>query len=262
MTFFSSIIEKWPLLKTLAIREVRQQYIGSSLGIVWQVITPMVLITVFWGVFSVGFRVQPASGVPFVVWLTAGMSAWFVFAEIISGSVHCITGNAHLVKKVVFPVQALPIVKVLTALSNHFFFLVILCVLILLNNIPVTWYFVQGIYYFFCLIVLALGLGWMVAALNVFTRDTARLVGVLLQVGMWATPILWDIKILPEPYRTVFAANPVHYVVQGYRDSFLYAIPVTERLTETLIFWSITSCFLMAGIFVFKRLRPQFADMV
>ena len=223
MTFFSSIIEKWPLLKTLAMREVRQQYIGSSLGIVWQVITPMVLITVFWVVFSVGFRVQPASGVPFVVWLTAGMSAWFVFAEIISGSVHCITGNSHLVKKVVFPVQALPIVKILTGLTNHFFFLGILLILILLNSIPITWYYLQGLYYFFCLIVLALGIGWMVAALNVFTRDTARLVGVLLQVGMWATPILWDIKILPEPYRAIFSANPVHYIVQGYRDSFLYA---------------------------------------
>jgi len=262
MTFFSSIIEKWPLLKTLAMREVRQQYIGSSLGIVWQVITPMVLITVFWVVFSVGFRVQPASGVPFVVWLTAGMSAWFVFAEIISGSVHCITGNSHLVKKVVFPVQALPIVKILTGLTNHFFFLGILLILILLNSIPITWYFLQGFYYFFCLIILALGIGWMVAALNVFTRDTARLVGVLLQVGMWATPILWDIKILPEPYRTIFSSNPVHYIVQGYRDSFLYATPVTERLDETLIFWGITGCFFILGIFVFKRLRPQFADMV
>ena len=77
MTFFTAIFEKWPLLKTLALREVHQQYVGSLLGVVWQIITPLVLITVFWVVFSVGFRVQPASGVPFAVWLTAGMSAWF-----------------------------------------------------------------------------------------------------------------------------------------------------------------------------------------
>jgi len=262
MNFFTPIIEKWPLLKTLAMREVQQQYIGSSLGIVWQIITPLVLIAVFWVVFSVGFRVQPESGVPFAVWLTAGMAAWFVFSEIVSGSVHSITGNPHLVKKVVFPLQALPVVKILTALSNHFIFLGILFGLILLNGMSLHWYFLQGIYYFFCLVVLALGIGWMVAALNVFTRDTARLVGVLLQVGMWATPILWDIKILPQPYRGLFAANPVHYIVQGYRDSFLYSIPVTERLNESLLFWGITGGFFILGIFVFRRLRPQFADLV
>lgn len=246
----------------MALREIRQQYVGSTLGIVWQIITPIVLITVFWVVFSVGFRVQPASGVPFAVWLTAGMAAWFAFAEIVSGSVHSITGNAHLVKKVVFPLQALPVVKVITGLSNHLFFLTILMVLIVLNDLKFSMMFIQGIYYFGCLVVLALGIGWMVAALNVFTRDTARLVGVLLQVGMWATPILWDIKILPEPYRSWFAANPVHYVVQGYRDSFLYAKPVTERVDETLVFWITTGAIFAIGIYVFKKLRPQFADLV
>ena len=110
--------------------------------------------------------------------------------------------------------------------------------------------------------VLALGIGWTVAALNVFTRDTARLVGVLLQVGFWATPVLWDIKILPEPYRSIFAFNPMHYIVQGYRDSFLYATPVSQRVDETLVFWMVTAGLLLLGMFVFNRLRPQFADLV
>ena len=262
MHFFKSILDKRSLTMTLAKREIRQQYVGSMLGIVWQVITPLVLICVFWVVFSVGFRVQPASGVPFAVWLTAGMAAWFVFSEIVSASTHSITGNTHLVKKVVFPVQALPIVKVITALSNHLIFLIILFVLIALNGLSPSWYFLQGMYYFVCMIVLALGVGWIVAALNVFTRDTARLVGVLLQVGMWATPILWDIKILPEPYRSIFSANPVHYIVQGYRDSFLYSIPVTERISETVVFWITAGVFFALGVFVFKRLQPQFADML
>jgi ABC-type polysaccharide/polyol phosphate export permease len=262
MNFFSDIIEKAPLLRNLAMREIRQQYVGSMLGIIWQFITPIVLIAVFWVVFSVGFRVKPASGVPFAVWLTAGMSAWFVFAEMVSGCVHSVSGNSHLVKKVVFPVQALPIVKIMTALSNHFCFLLILLILIVLNDLSINWFYLQAVYYFFCLVMLALGIGWIVSALNVFTRDTARLVGVLLQVGMWATPILWDIKILPEPYRQIFSSNPVHYIVQGYRDSFLYAVPVTDRITETVVFWSITITFLLLGVYVFKKLQPQFADLV
>ena len=262
MQFFTAILEKWPVLVNLALREVRSQYVGSALGIVWQVITPLVLILVFWVVFSLGFRVQPASGVPFAVWLTAGMAAWFVFSEIVAGAVHAITSHPHLVKKVVFPVQALPLVKVISSLSNHLMFVGILIVLMVILSVGFSLYIFQVIYYFFCLVMLALGIGWFVAALNVFARDTARLVGVVLQVGMWATPILWDIKMLPEPWRSVFAANPMHYVVQGYRDSFFYSIPVTDRLPETLLFWLITGSMFCLGVFVFRRLRPQFADLV
>ena len=162
----------------------------------------------------------------------------------------------------VFPVQALPVVKVLTALSNHLLFLAILIVLILIQGVGISWMWFQALYYFICMVVLALGIGWMVAALNVFTRDTSRLVGVLLQVGMWATPVPWEIKILPEPYRSLFALNPVHCIVEGYRDSFLFAIPVTERLTETLIFWITSGVIFFLGVFVFKRLQPQFSDLV
>ena len=262
MKFFLAIFEKWPVLTNLALREIRMQYVGSALGIVWQVITPLVMILVFWVVFSVGFRVQPTSGVPFAVWLTAGMAVWFAFSEIVSGAVHSITGHPHLVKKVVFPVQALTVVKVMVALSNHLLFLGILVVLMVVLAVGSSFHALQILYYFFCMVVLALGIGWLVAALNVFARDTARLVGVLLQVGMWGTPILWDIQILPEPWRSAFATNPMHYIVQGYRDSFFYGIPVTDRLGETALFWTITLALLLFGIFVFKRLRPQFTDLV
>ena len=262
MHFFSAIAANWPVLVNLAFRELRLQYVGSALGIVWQLITPLILILVFWVVFSVGFRVQPASGVPFAVWLTAGMAVWFAFSEIVSGSVHAITSHPHLVKKVVFPVQGLPLVKVISAFINHLFFLGVLVILMLVLGVHSSFYVFQVVYYFFCMVALALGIGWTVAALNVFARDTARLVGVLLQVGMWATPILWDINILPEPWRGIFAANPMHYIVQGYRDSIFYSIPVSDRLWETVLFWAITSLLLVLGVFVFKRLRPQFADLV
>ena len=262
MVFFQDITKKWPVLWALARREIRQQYIGSTLGIVWQVITPLVLICVFWVVFSLGFRVQPESGVPFAVWLTAGFAAWFAFSEMVSGSVHCITGNPHLVKKVVFPIQALPIVKILVAASNHILFLLILMALMIFQNIPITAFAFQGLYYFVCMVILGLGLGWVIAALNVFSRDTARLVGVALQVGMWGTPVLWDLKILPEPYQTWFSYNPMHYIVQGYRDSFLYSTPVSARVDETILFWVITGAIFLLGIAIFKRLKPQFADLV
>ncbi len=262
MQFFHDFILHWPVITTLAAREIRSQYIGSFLGFFWQFLNPMVLILVFWVVFSIGFRVQPTQGVPFIVWLTAGIAAWFAFAEIVSGSVSCITSNPHLVKKMVFPTQVLPFVKVLTGFSNHLFFVLILLILIVAQGLPFSIFFLQGIYYFFCMVVLALGVGWIVAAFNVFTRDTERVVGLMLQVGMWATPVLWDIKIMPEPYRSILTLNPMHYVVQGYRDSFIYFIPLNERGHDSLVFWLVTLSLLVLGVFIFSRLRPQFSDLV
>ena len=90
------------LIISMAKREVATQYVGSLLGFIWTFINPMVMIFVFWIVFSIGFRVQPKNDVPFVVWLTAGMAGWFVFAEIVNGSAGTIVSNAHLIKKTLF----------------------------------------------------------------------------------------------------------------------------------------------------------------
>ena len=158
MSFFQEILDRRRLVLNLALREVRMQYVGSALGVVWQVITPLVMILVFWVVFSVGFRVQPASGVPFAVWLTAGMAVWFAFSEIVGGSVHAITSQPHLVKKVVFPVQALPLVKVISALSNHLFFLGILLVLMVLLDVTFSLFIFQVVYDFICMVALAVGI--------------------------------------------------------------------------------------------------------
>jgi ABC-type polysaccharide/polyol phosphate export permease len=95
----------------MAKREVATQYVGSLLGFIWTFIHPMVMIFVFWVVFSVGFKVKPTNDVPFVVWLTAGMAAWFIFADIVNGSAGVIVSNTQLIKRTLFHSQILPVVK-------------------------------------------------------------------------------------------------------------------------------------------------------
>ena len=100
----------------MAKREVANQYVGSLLGFTWTFVQPVVMILVFWVVFSVGFRVQPKNDVPFVVWLTAGMAIWFVFADIINGSSGLILSHSHLVKKTLFQSHILPVIKIVSSL--------------------------------------------------------------------------------------------------------------------------------------------------
>lgn len=246
----------------MAQRDIKSKYAGSFLGWMWSFIQPFVMILVFWFIFSVGFRVKPAGDVPFVVWLTAGMAAWFIFAEIVNGSASLVVSNSNLVKKTLFPSEVLPVVLVINALFSHIIFVFILLGLLVFQHMPFSLYYVQAFYYLFCLLVLAVGFSWIISALNVFVRDVAHMVGVIMQVGFWATPIFWDSAIMNEKIQLLLKINPMVYIVQGYRDSFIHFIPFWEHPYHTLYFWCFTSVTLIVGCNVFMKLKPQFADVL
>jgi ABC-type polysaccharide/polyol phosphate export permease len=250
------------LIISLAKREVATQYVGSFLGFIWTFINPLVLILVLWVVFSLGFRVQPLNNVPFVVWLTAGMAAWFAFSEIMIGSVNVVVSNAHLIKKTLFHSQILPVVKIVACMVMHAVFLTVLMLLIVFQRLPFDLYFLQFLYYLFCMIILTLGLGWIVASLNVFIRDVSQIVAVMMQIGFWATPIFWDIQILPQKLQPFFKLNPMFYIVQGYRESFIYFQPFWHHPLQTLYFWFIAGSLFIFGALLFQKLKPHFADVL
>jgi len=258
--FIRLIILQRNLIYSMAKREVATHYVGSLLGFTWTFIQPMVMIFVFWVVFNIGFTVQPVNNVPFVVWLTAGMAAWFVFSDIISGSSHVIVANAHLIKKTLFHSQILPIVKIASALITHSVFLLLLLGLIIFQGMPWSLYYLQSLYYLFCMTILGLGFGWTISALNVFIRDVGQIVGVILQISFWATPIFWDIRIMPDAIQIFFKLNPMFYIIQGYRESFIYFLPFWHHPLQTLYFWTFTGIVFAGGAFVFQRLKGQFAD--
>jgi len=246
----------------MAKREVASRYVGSFLGFVWTFINPLVMIFVFWVVFSVGFKVQPTKNVPFVVWLTAGMAAWFVFADMVNGSAEVIVSNAHLIKKTLFHAQILPVTKTVSSLVTHAVFLLVLFGLIIFQKMPFSLYYVQFLYYLLCLCMLGLGLSFAVSALHVFIRDVGPIVSVALQVGFWATPIFWDVNIMPLKVQFIFKLNPMFYIIQGYRESFIYFHPFWTHPYQTLYFWIITSLVFVIGALIFKKLKPQFADVL
>jgi len=251
------------LILSMAKREVKTQYVGSLLGFVWTFIQPMVMIFVFWFVFSVGFKARPMANVPFVVWLTAGMAIWFVFADIVNGSAGVVVANAHLIKKTIFHSQILPIIKIVSCLITHSVFLLVLIGLILFQRMPFSFYYIQFFYYLLYMVILALGLGWAVSALNVFIRDVGQIVGVVMQVGFWATPIFWDINMMPPKVQMILKLNPMFYVVQGYRESFIYFVPFWRGDPYfALYYWAVALTVFVCGALIFKKLKPQFADVL
>ncbi len=262
IAFFQLIWHRRRLIFSMAAREVKSLYVGSSLGLLWTVINPVVMITVFWFVFSIGFKARPLNNVPFVVWLTAGLAPWYFFSEIVSGSTNIVVAHSHLVKKTIFYPHLLPLVKILSSMVTHLVFVLVLLCLIFFQRQPFYFTFFQSIYYAFCLMVLALGISWATAALNVFIRDVAQIVNVALQVGFWMTPIFWDIHMMSPRIQWYLKLNPVYYIVQGYRDSFITGTPVWQHPMYTLYFWAVASLVLLGGAFIFKRLKPQFSDVL
>ena len=251
------------LIVTMARREIAAQYVGSFLGFVWTFIKPLVLISVFWFVFSVGFRSRPMGGdIPFVVWLAAGMAPWFCFTDIVMNSTGAVVGAAPLVKKTLFPSQILPVIKLLSSLVTHAVFLIILIGLMLFQGIPLSFKMLQFLYYLLCFSLLALGISWFVSALHVFIRDVAQIVGVVFQVGFWGTAIFWDLNMMSPKIQMWLKLNPAYYVVQGYRDSFLTFVPFWHHGLYTLYFWAVTISALLGGAYVFRKLKPQFADVL
>lgn len=250
------------LIWSMAKREIAAQYVGSLLGFMWTFIKPVVMICVFWFVFSVGFKSKPMGDIPFVVWLAAGLAPWFCFADVVVSSTHAVVGNAHLVKKTLFPSQILPVIKLLSGLITHTVFLVILVVLLISQGVPLRFHISQFLYYLFCLSMLALGISWAVSALHVFVRDVGQVVAVILQVGFWATPIFWDINIMSPKVQQLLKINPFYYIVQGYRESFLDFTPFWQHGLYTLYFWGVTGSALVGGAYVFRKLKPQFADVL
>jgi ABC-type polysaccharide/polyol phosphate export permease len=260
--FLLTLVKRRFLIAEMARRDIATQHVGSMLGFFWTFINPMIMIFIFWLVFSVGFRIKPRHNVPFVVWLTAGLAIWNTFSEIINKSTNSIITNAPLVKKMIFPLSILPVVKLVSSFITHLIFILVLLVMILLYRMPVSIYWLQAIYYFAAMSILALGLGWITSSVNIFARDTGQIVILLLLFGFYLTPIFWDMSIMPQSVQFFLKLNPMFYIVQGYRDSFIDFVPFWHHWQMTLYFWGVAFFTFALGAIIFLRLRPHFADVL
>lgn len=260
--FLLDIVNSRTLIIELAKKDLQKRYLGSYLGILWAFVQPTVTILIFWFVFQVGFKSKPINDFPFVLWLICGMIPWFFFSEALQSSTNSILENSYLVKKIVFRVSSLPIIRILSSLFIHVFFILLIFVMFLVYGYKPSIYNIQVIYYLFASIALLLGLSWITSSLVVFLRDLGHIVSILIQFGFWLTPIFWSFSIMPPKYQFLFKLNPVYYIVEGYRDTFINHIWFWQHYNLTISFWLITLGFLFIGVLLFKKLRPHFADVL
>lgn len=261
--FLMNIVRSRKMISSMVMNDFKVKYASSALGIVWAFIQPTIQIVVLIFVFTIGLRSGPTStGVPFALWLICGLVPWNFYADAVTNGSNSLMEYSYLVKKVVFRTSILPIVKTLSSLIIHAVFVVLIFIVAMCFGYFPTVYTIQIIYYLPCLVLLVIGTNWITSALAVFFRDISQLIGVILQILIWLTPILWSTDNIPHWLAVGLKINPVYYIVQGYRDSFIGNVWFWDRPYWSAYFLLTTGLTFIIGAFIFHKLRPHFSDVL
>jgi len=256
-------VERRSLLFQLVRRDFEQRFVGSAVGWVWGVIHPLVMLASWTFVFSICLHTQLDPGEVtrnYPLFLFAGMLPWLLFSETVQRSSSSLLDQANLITKTVFPAEIVPVSIFLSSLVSHLMALglVVAAVGIWLNRIS-TGLLLLPIY-MVLLGMFAVGLGWILASLQVYLRDTAQVLTVILTFWFWLTPIFIAEKKFPPRVRFLLAGNPLAYLVRAYRELLLSARwPSLEDLGIMAAFAVAT--FLAGGLF-FRHMKRGFADVL
>jgi lipopolysaccharide transport system permease protein len=261
----TSLARQRVLIGQLAKRDVVSRYRGSYLGVVWSLITPLMMLAVYTFVFSVIFKSRwgtaaDQSKVDFALTLFCGLLVYNVFAETISRAPTLVTSNPSYVKKVRFPLEALPVAALFTALVNGGASLAILLIawVVVHHSVSSTiWLFPVAL---LPLCLLSLGLAWFISSLGVFIRDIAHPVGVLVQVLVFISGIFFPLSALPASYARVMELNPLVTLIDNMRRTLIWG--QQPNWTWWAIAMAGSLVILQLGYYWFMRSRKAFADVI
>jgi len=261
--FLQNLVERRALIYQLVRRDFEQRYVGSAAGWLWGLIHPLVLLISWTFVFQICIKVElPRHEVTqnYVVFLLCGFLPWLLFQETLQRSATSLVENAALIKKTIFPAEILPVTVYLSTLISHLLTLAIVIIAVAVAVGVVSPGILLLPAYMLLLGLFATGLGWIVAGLNVYLRDTAQVTMVVLTLWFWLTPIFISEQMYPRQVRFLLAWNPMRYLVRAYRECLLTSrLPDLGSIAVPAGF--AVAAFVAGGLF-FRHLKRGFADVL
>ena len=254
---------RYDLILSLTRRELAARYRGSFLGFAWSVATPAMMIAIytfiFAGIFGARFG-SSGSKWSYALYLFCGLLPWTAFQESAQSSANTIVAHANLVKKVIFPLETLPVAHALAAIGNQLCGTValLLATLLIQHGRPTTWLFLPLL--LLPQLAFMLGVAWFVAALGVYVRDTAQALGLILTAWMYLTPIIYPASVVPPQYGRLIALNPFSGLIESYRRALLEGR--APDWTGLGYFTAFAALVFFFGYWWFARTRRGFADVV
>ncbi len=262
--FARNLVRSRTLLFQLVKRDFTQRYAGSAAGWLWSLIHPLVLLASYTFIFSVCLKQPAGTGEltrSYPLFLFAGMLPWLLFSETVSRSATSIVEHANLVTKTMFPSEIVPVSIFLSSAASHLPTVLLFMAVVAATQGHASPMAVFLPAYLLFLGMFAIGIGWVIAALQVFLRDTAQVVAVAMTFWMWITPLFID-ETRYDAAGVGFAVrlNPLAYVVRAYRVMLLGSKPPSIR--DLAVIAAIgTASFVLGGLF-FRRMKRGFADVL
>jgi lipopolysaccharide transport system permease protein len=259
MTLQATFLSHRPLLYAWVVRTVRARYKQSLLGGLWAIIQPTVATLIFSIVFTYFVPID-TDGIPYVIFSYTAMAPWTFFTTALADMVESLVINMNLVSKIYFPREILPMAALLARSLDFAIASLILVVLLIYFGIPVdpnTLLLLPAVVAI--QLALSLGLGFIGAALNVFYRDVKHIIALVIQLWLYATPIIYPVTAVPAWLRPYYFLNPVTGIIESYRDILLRQQVPGRYLLVSLLMATIV---LIVGYRFFKKVEFQFADVV
>lgn len=251
----------WQMTK----REVVGRYRGSLMGLAWSFFNPILMLVVYTFVFSVVFKARWGVGgeeakTQFAVVLFVGMIVHGLFAEVLNRAPGLILGNVNYVKKVVFPLEILPVISMGAALFHSLVSLLVLLIAFVIFNGHLHWTVILTPLVLLPLVILTLGFAWMLASLGVFLRDVGQTIGIITTVMMFLAPVFFPVTALPEEFRPLIMANPLTLIIEQAREVLIWGhLPDWAGLG---IYTLVATVLAWAGYAWFQKTRKGFADVL
>ncbi|MCU0227213.1 MAG: ABC transporter permease [Bryobacterales bacterium] len=260
--FLQNLVERRDLLYQLVRRDFERRFVGSFGGWMWGLVHPLVLLVSWVFVFQLCFRVQPTSPLAqnYPLYLFSAQLPWMLFSDSVLRAAPSFVENRNFITKTVFPVESIPVSIFLSSAIQHAMGMVVLLLAMVFWEGRISMWLPMLAPAFALLALFSVGMGWIVASLHVFLRDTAQLVSVVMTFWFWFTPIFIEESMVPENLRFLLRLNPMAHFVGIYRQCVLgTAAPNLEQFG--LAAASAVGVFVLGGL-VFRRLRPGFADVL
>lgn len=252
------------LIVQLTKREVMGRYRGSVMGLMWSFFNPLLMLTIYTFVFSIVFKARWGAGgeskFEFALILFAGLIVFNLFSECVNRAPSLIISNVNYVKKVVFPLEILPLVTMGAALFHGVVSLGVLLVFYVIVSASLHWTVVFAPLVMLPLLLMTLGLSWFLASFGVFLRDVSQTIGVLTTVLMFLSPIFFPVSALPEKYRIIIYMNPMTFIIEQMRDVLIWGkLPSVQGWCATTLFGALVA---WLGLTWFQKTRKGFADVL
>ncbi len=261
MNFFKTVFKNRKLFLQLGKNDFKNRFANTSLGAIWGFMQPFVFMMTYVIVFQYILKVGSSGDYPYAVWFLPGMAMWMFCSDSILNSSNSIRSYSYLVKKVVFPIDVIPLITLVSSsFIGLFLFLLATVVSICYGYLPNVLVLIYIIFSAYCFII---SFTRFTSALATLVPDFSQLLNILMQLFMWFTPIVWNLSMIEGKLCIIFKAFPFTYLVEGFRQVFINSTIITQyNGLYTIIFWVVTTIMFLWGNYVFEKNKKDFADVL